>query len=175
METDSEAATPGDPRVPAVPVESAQESAAPARAEVLVSESIVMSGAATSRDGAIDEAGELLLARGAVNEEYVASMHTREASVSTYMGNFLAIPHGTNEAKGNISNSAVSIIRYPEGIDWNGNEVRFVVGIAGLNNEHLAILSSIARVFTDKELVSRLATAATREEVRDIFGKVNAS
>lgn len=102
-------------------------------------------------------------------------MHTREASVSTYMGNFLAIPHGTNEAKGNIASSAVSIIRYPEGIDWNGKEVKFVVGIAGMNNEHLAILSSIARVFTDKTQVARLENATTREEILDIFGKVNAS
>ncbi|GAA1856965.1 PTS sugar transporter subunit IIA [Paeniglutamicibacter psychrophenolicus] len=151
-----------------------QETATPAR-EVLVADSVVLTGTAASRDAAIDEAGALLLARGAVNGEYVASMHTREASVSTYMGNFLAIPHGTNEAKGNIASSAVSIIRYPEGIDWNGKEVKFVVGIAGVNNEHLAILSSIARVFTDKAQVARLETATTREEILDIFGKVNAS
>lgn len=154
--------------------EPAQEDLAPGRG-VLVAESVVLTGTAASRDAAIDEAGALLLARGAVNEEYVASMHTREASVSTYMGNFLAIPHGTNEAKGNIASSAVSIIRYPEGIDWNGKEVKFVVGIAGMNNEHLAILSSIARVFTDKTQVARLENATTREEILDIFGKVNAS
>ena len=152
----------------------AEADAAPAR-EVLVADSVVLTGTAASRDAAIDEAGALLLARGAVNAEYVASMHTREASVSTYMGNFLAIPHGTNEAKGDIASSAVSIIRYPEGIDWNGKEVKFVVGIAGVNNEHLAILSSIARVFTDKAQVARLETATTREEILDIFGKVNAS
>ncbi|RAX45962.1 PTS mannose transporter subunit IIA [Arthrobacter sp. AQ5-05] len=153
---------------------AAKHTAAPAR-EVLVADSVVLTGTAASRDAAIEEAGARLLARGAVNAEYVASMHTREASVSTYMGNFLAIPHGTNEAKGNIASSAVSIIRYPEGIDWNGKEVKFVVGIAGVNNEHLAILSSIARVFTDKTQVARLETATTREEILDIFGKVNAS
>jgi PTS system mannitol-specific IIC component len=159
----------------AKPAASEQDAAAPARPEVLASESIILSGSAATRDTAIDEAGALLLARGAVNQEYVASMHTREATVSTYMGNFLAIPHGTNEAKGNIASSAVSIIRYPEGIDWNGKEVKFVVGIAGVNNEHLAILASIARVFTDKAQVARLEAATTREEILDIFGKVNAS
>lgn len=175
MATHSEAATHGDPQDPAVPVESTPESAAPARGQILVADSVVLTGSAASRDAAIDEAGALLLGRGAVNEAYVASMHAREASVSTYMGNFLAIPHGTNEAKGHISSTAVSIICYPQGIDWNGKEVRFVVGIAGVNNEHLAILSTIARVFTDKEQVSRLEDATTREEVLDIFGKVNAS
>ncbi|WP_104111117.1 MULTISPECIES: PTS mannitol transporter subunit IICBA [unclassified Arthrobacter] len=141
---------------------------------VLARESVVLNGTATTRDGAIDEAGALLLARGAVNAAYVAAMHERETSVSTYMGNFLAIPHGTNEAKGNITSSAVSIIHYPNGIDWNGKPVKFVVGVAGINNEHLSILSSIARVFTDKAQVARLENATTVDEVLDIFGKVNA-
>ncbi len=141
---------------------------------VLAPGSVILEGTATTRDAAIDEAGALLLARGAVNAAYVASMHEREESVSTYMGNFLAIPHGTNEAKGNIASSAVSIIRYPDGIDWNGKEVKFVVGVAGVNNEHLAILSSIARVFTDKDQVARLEHAGSVDEVLDIFGKVNA-
>ncbi|MCQ9163790.1 MULTISPECIES: PTS mannitol transporter subunit IICBA [unclassified Arthrobacter] len=145
-----------------------------AGANILARESVVLQGTATSRDAAIDEAGRLLLARGAVNAAYVASMHEREESVSTYMGNFLAIPHGTNEAKGNIASSAVSIIRYPEGIDWNGKPVKFVVGVAGVNNEHLAILSSIARVFTDKDQVARLEQAGSVDDVLDIFGKVNA-
>lgn len=175
MATQSEPAAHGGPPVPSMAVEHAQETAATAPAQVLVVDSIVLTGTAASRDAAINEAGGLLLARGAVNAEYVASMHAREATVSTYMGNFLAIPHGTNGAKGNISSTAVSFIRYPEGIDWDGMEVRFVVGIAGLNNEHLAILSSVARVFTDRERVSRLETATTREEVLEIFGKVNAS
>ncbi|WP_113716321.1 PTS mannitol transporter subunit IICBA [Arthrobacter dokdonensis] len=142
--------------------------------DVLTRESVVLDGSATTRDAAIDEAGTLLLARGAVNAAYVAAMHEREESVSTYMGNFLAIPHGTNEAKGNIASSAVSIIRYPAGIDWNGKPVKFVVGVAGVNNEHLAILSSIARVFTDKEQVARLEQATSADEVLDIFGRVNA-
>jgi PTS system mannitol-specific IIC component len=91
------------------------------------------------------------------------------------MGNFLAIPHGTNAAKEFIARSAVSIVRYPEGIDWGGKQVKFVVGVAGVNNEHLAILASIARVFTDKEQVARLDEATSVEEVLDLFGKVNAS
>ena len=72
-------------------------------------------------------------------------MHEREESVSTYMGSYLAIPHGTNAAKDHIMKSAVSVIRYPNGVDWNGKEVKFVVGVAGINNEHLHILSSIAK------------------------------
>ncbi len=142
-------------------------------AGILVAESVLLSGTATTRDQAIDEAGKLLLDRGAVDAGYLDAMHEREESVSTYMGSFLAIPHGTNAAKDHIIKSAVSVIRYPEGIDWNGKEVKFVVGVAGINNEHLHILSSIAKVFTNKAQVAQLEAATTVEEVLDLFGKVN--
>jgi PTS system mannitol-specific IIC component len=142
--------------------------------EILARESVVLNGSATTRDAAIDEAGRLLLARGAVDEDYVRAMHEREQSVSTYMGSFLAIPHGTNAAKNHIRKSAVSVIRYPEGIDWNGKQVKFVVGVAGINNEHLHILSSIAKVFTNKEQVARLEAATSEDEILELFGKVNA-
>jgi len=148
--------------------------AATGTSEILARESVVLTGKATTRDAAIDEAGRLLLARGAVDEGYIAAMHEREESVSTYMGSFLAIPHGTNAAKDHIRKSAVSVIRYPEGIDWNGKEVKFVVGVAGINNEHLHILSSIAKVFTNKEQVARLEGATSEDEVLELFGKVNA-
>lgn len=141
--------------------------------EVLARESVVLTGSATTRDAAIDEAGRLLLDRGAVDEGYIAAMHEREESVSTYMGSFLAIPHGTNAAKDHIRKSAVSVIRYPEGIDWNGKQVKFVVGVAGVNNEHLHILSSIAKVFTDKAQVAQLEAATSVDEVMALFGKVN--
>lgn len=142
--------------------------------DILVADSVILSGSATSRDAAIDEAGQLLLARDAVDEGYLQAMHEREESVSTYMGSFLAIPHGTNAAKDHIRKSAVSFVRYPEGLDWNGKEVKFVVGVAGVNNEHLHILSSIAKVFTDKAQVAQLEAATSAEEILEIFRKVNA-
>ncbi|GGC81716.1 hypothetical protein GCM10011512_05570 [Tersicoccus solisilvae] len=140
---------------------------------ILAERSIVLDGSATSQAAAIEESGKLLVDSGAVTGDYVAAMHDRERSVPTYMGNFLAIPHGTNEAKGFIQRSAISFVRYPEGIDWNGKPVKFVVGIAGRNNEHLNILSSIAKVFSDKEQVARLEQAGSAREVLDIFEKVN--
>ncbi|WP_458108273.1 PTS mannitol transporter subunit IICBA [Arthrobacter sp. R3-55] len=141
---------------------------------VLLRESVILNGTAMDRDAAIDEAGKLLLDRGAVDVSYVHAMHEREESVSTYMGSFLAIPHGTNDAKEHINHSAVSIIRYPQGIDWGGKQVKFVVGVAGLNNEHLHILSSIAKIFTNKAQVAQLEEATTVDEVLELFGKVNA-
>jgi PTS system mannitol-specific IIA component len=142
--------------------------------QILEQVNVVAAGAATTKDEAIKEAGALLVAAGAVTQAYVDSMFDREASVSTYMGNFLAIPHGTNEAKESILHSALSLVRYDTPIDWNGNPVRFAVGIAGLNNEHLAILSKIAVVFSDEDEVQKLIDAGSAGEIYALLEEVNA-
>ncbi len=143
-------------------------------ATLLATDSIVLDGTAADRDGAISEAGALLLASGAVDQAYVDSMHEREKSVSTYMGNLLAIPHGTNEAKGGIHHSALSFVRYPDGIEWKGKPVKFVVGVAGAGDDHLGILANLAKVFLDKAQVARLEAATSAEEVQAVLGDVEA-
>jgi len=137
--------------------------------EVLDAGSVVLQGSATTRDAAIDEAGALLVAAGAVSEAYVAAMHERETSVSTFMGNGLAIPHGTNEAKSEIRHSAMSFTRYAEPIDWKGQPAEFVVGIAGAGDDHLTLLSQLAGVFSDVDQVERLRAAGSVEEVLGIL------
>jgi PTS system mannitol-specific IIC component len=145
---------------------------ASAAAEVLSRDSIVLGGSARTRDEAITEAGQLLLAAGAVDASYVDAMHERERSVSTHMGNGLAIPHGTNEAKGAIHRSALSFVRYDDGIDWNGKRADFVVGIAGAGDDHLALLRSLAMVFADDALVARLRAATSADEVLAVLDGV---
>lgn len=142
--------------------------------EILTRDQIVAVGRATTRDEAIREAGDLLVSTGAVTPEYVDAMAEREQTVSTYMGNYLAIPHGTNESKTSITRSAMSLVRYAEPIDWGGNEVRVVVGIAGLENEHLGILSKIAVLFSDMEQAQAMADATSVDELYRLLDSVNA-
>lgn len=139
-------------------------------AALLAPESVVLDAAGDSRDEAITRAGELLVAAEAVDPSYVAAMHAREKSVSTYMGNLLALPHGTNEAKSSIRRTAVSFVRYPDGIDWNGKQVRFVVGVAAVGNDHLKLLARIAEIFLDEAQVARLEAATSPAEVTAILG-----
>ncbi|HEX4401534.1 MAG TPA: PTS sugar transporter subunit IIA [Galbitalea sp.] len=142
--------------------------------KVLELQQINLHGTATTPAEAIDEAGRILVASGAVTAEYPRYMHDREVLVSTYMGNFLAIPHGTNEGKDTVLASALSFVRYDNPIDWGGNPVRFVVGIAGKDGGHMDVLSSIALIFSDEEEVDRLLVAETPEDVLGILGDVNA-
>jgi PTS system mannitol-specific IIC component len=149
------------------------EPAADANAEdILAVESIVLAGTARTRDGAISEAGRLLVACGAVDPSYVHAMHEREASVSTYMGNGLAIPHGTNEAKDSIRRTGISFVRYAEPIDWNGKPAEFVVGIAGAGKDHMAVLTKIAGVFLNPGEVARLREATRADEIRAVLGGI---
>lgn len=141
---------------------------------VLDQSQIVSAGSAATKEEAIREAGAILFAAGAVTDEYLAYMLEREAMTSTYMGNFLAIPHGTNEGKDTILRSALSFVRYTAPIDWDGNEVRFVVGIAGKEGGHMEILSKIAIIFSDEDGVQKLLDADSPESMLELLGDVNA-
>lgn len=132
----------------------------------------IHSGSAT-RDEAMQEAADILAAVGSVTPAYFDAMLQREASVSTYMGNELAIPHGTNETKDEILASGLSVTRYDGGVDWDGNPVTFVVGIAGRGDEHLEILSQIALLFSDEDEVAALKSVATAEELYTKLASVN--
>ena len=118
------------------------------------------------------EAADILQSAGAVTAAYYDAMLQREQTVSTYMGNELAIPHGTNETKNTILASALSVVRYDGGVDWDGEPVTFVIGIAGKGDEHLEILSQIAILFSDEDEVETLKRARTPEE---LFSLVSAA
>jgi mannitol PTS system EIIA component len=141
--------------------------------DVLTLSQIRVPGTARSKDDAIREAGEILIDADAVEPAYIDSMFERERSVSTYMGNYLAIPHGTNESKESIKRSALSVIRYDEPIDWDGNEVRFALGIAGYQGGHMDILSRIAIIFSDTDEVDKLLAARSAQEIFDLLNAVN--
>ncbi|WP_424935266.1 MULTISPECIES: PTS sugar transporter subunit IIA [Bacteria] len=132
----------------------------------------IHSGSAT-QDEALGEVAGLLGAAGAVTPAYLDAMRAREQTVSTFMGNGLAIPHGTNEAKDEILASALAVVRYDGGVDWAGDPVTFVIGIAGRDDEHLEILSRIAILFSEEDDVARLAAAATPEELLSLLSEVN--
>jgi PTS system mannitol-specific IIC component len=100
-------------------------------------------------------------------------MHERETSVSTFMGNGLAIPHGTNEAKTLIRHTAISFIRYDEPIDWKGSPATYVVGIAGAGDDHLVVLQALAGAFTDDASIAALDAAQTPDDVLAVLGDLS--
>ncbi len=139
---------------------------------ILTMENIRLNEKFESKYDAIKMAGELLLAGGYVNEHYIEEMVKREDLSTTYIGNDIAIPHGTESAKNDVLNSGISVIQVPEGVDFNGDKARVVFGIAGKDNTHLEILANIAVFCSDMDNVEKLVKAETKAEIMDLLGGI---
>ena len=137
-------------------------------------DNILLNQRVASKEEAIRLAGKLLVERGNVEPLYVEKMLEREEITSTFMGNFVAIPHGTDDAKKEVKESGISIIQVPDGVDFgSGNIVKLVFGIAGKGNEHLDILSKIAISVSEMENVEKLVAATSVESIIALFEGVN--
>jgi|TARA_B100000809_G_scaffold21562_1_gene18942 PTS system mannitol-specific IIA component len=136
---------------------------------MLKKENILMDQTAGSKEEAIEMAGRLLVQQGAVEEAYIDSMLEREKVVSTFMGNGLAIPHGTDEGKTSVIESGLSLVQVPGGVDFDGNEAKVVLGIAGKDNEHLDMLQKIAVLFSEEENAEQVINASSADEIIALF------
>lgn len=105
----------------------------------------------------IRKVGQMLADSGYVDGPYVDAMLEREKTFSTFMGNGLALPHGVEAAKKEIKASGIAVMTFREDVDWDGNPVRVVIGIAGVGEEHLEILAVIADKMLDETAAERLA------------------
>jgi PTS system mannitol-specific IIA component len=130
---------------------------------------IQLDAAAGGAEDAIRIAGQRLVDIGAVDPSYVDAMLEREQSVSTVMGEGVAIPHGTNESKGAVRRNALSFTRFPDGVDWNGKPVTIAIGIAAQGNDHGGILSKLAMILVDPEKAAELRNATEPERVLELL------
>jgi len=141
---------------------------------ILSKENILLNKSLSSKEEAIKLTGSVLVERGYVESSYIEKMLEREELTSTYMGNFVAIPHGTEDSKQFVKQSGISFVQVPEGVDFGGgNKVKLLIGIAGKNDEHLSILSNIAIVCSEEENIEKLISAKSPEEILEIFEGVN--
>lgn len=123
-----------------------------------------------SKYDAIERAGNFLFKNGYVEKEYIEGMQARERDITSYIGNGIAIPHGMPEYKEFIAKSGIVVLQYPDGVDFGGgNTAYMVIGIAGKNDEHIEILSSIAMVCQYQENVDKLRSAQTKKEIISIL------
>ncbi len=135
----------------------------------LTAESVRLGGTARDRADAIDQCGALLVELGAVEPGYVPAMHEREASIPTFVGEGVAIPHGTDASRALVKRTALAVIQFPEGVDWGGPTVHVAIGIAASGEEHLKVLSSLAGVLTDPERAARLRSATGVDDVLELL------
>lgn len=130
---------------------------------LLYQENVRVGCKADTKENVICTVGQMLVDTGYVNQSYVDAMVKREESFSTFMGNELALPHGIEEAKKEIKASGIAVMVFPEGTDWDGEIVKVVVGIAGVGEEHLQILSTIAEQVLEEDAIERLTKGSAAE------------
>jgi len=138
-------------------------------ADLLAESSILLDASATGVDDAIAQAGALLLAAGAVDADYTALMLEREGTVSTYVGEGVAVPHGTLAAKEAVAHNALVLLRFADPIDWNGNDVYVVIGLAARGRGHIGLLSRLAGLLLEPERAKALRGATSTDEVYAVF------
>lgn len=122
-----------------------------------------------SKEAAIRYCGEVLVEAGCVNPAYIPAMIERDQDVSVYMGNFIAIPHGTDAAKKEVKKTGVTIVQVPRGVNFGTESdpkiATVLFGIAGIGNEHLELIQKISIFCADVDNVVRLADAPSAEEI----------
>lgn len=134
-------------------------------AGLLSREAIRLDARATGRDHAVRLCGQVLVDIGAVEPGYIDAMLERERSISTYLGEGVAIPHGTSEGRDLIHRDALAVVRFPDGADWNGNEVTVCIAIAARGGGHMEILAELAEILMDPDRARALREAAEPEQV----------
>lgn len=138
---------------------------------VLQKKNILLGQKSVEKTEAIKMAGRLLADSGYVTEEYIDAMIQRENDLSTYIGNGIAIPHGVASGRMQIRKTGISILQFPHEVDFGEGLAYLVVGIAGVGNEHLAILSNLASIMEEDEIAEGLKTTQDLEYVYTLFTK----
>jgi len=133
---------------------------------IVSQETIQLSAQARDKQDAIRQAGELLVRGGCVEPPYVLGMLAREQTMSTYLGNGVAIPHGQHEDLGLVRRTGISVLQIPAGVEWEPGELAYLVfGIAASGDEHVGVLANLAEIIEDPDQATRFAQTTDPLEI----------
>ena len=139
--------------------------------EILKKSAITVSQELSSKEEATKLAGRLLKDTGSIQEEYIDSMlyKLENEGFATYIGNGVAIPHGMEDGKKYINETAISIIQSHKGVDWNGETAHIIVGIAAKDDEHIDVLSKLADLIEDPEEAKKIWVIDSIDQIYELF------
>jgi len=134
------------------------------QAPLLAREAVVIGLPSVDQIDAIRFVGAILVERGHVTEQYIDAMVEREERVPTYLGNGVALPHGTFESGDLIKSTGIVVAQYPHGIDWAGNGMaRIVIGLAADGDDHAQAMAQIADALRDEEVAEELGVTTDHQ------------
>ncbi|WP_105624000.1 fused PTS fructose transporter subunit IIA/HPr protein [Cronobacter malonaticus] len=125
---------------------------------------------AGDKEAAIRQVADALVKAGNVSAGYVDGMLAREQQTSTFLGNGIAIPHGTTDTRDQVLKTGVQVFQFSQGVAWGDDQVAYVaIGIAARSDEHLGLLRQLTHVLSDDAIAEQLKTATTAEELRALL------
>ena len=125
---------------------------------------------AADKQQAIEMAASALVQADNVENGYLQGMLAREQQTSTFLGNGIAIPHGTLDTRSMVKKTGVQVFQFPQGIEWGeGNIAYVVIGIAARSDEHLSLLRQLTHVLSDEDTAAKLAKITDVAEFREIL------
>jgi phosphocarrier protein FPr len=136
----------------------------------LTSKDITLNQQVGNKTDAIKNIAHALNQQGYVGQEYQKGMLNREEQGSTYLGNGIAIPHGTTDTRDAVLKTGVAIHHFPQGVEWGqGNTVYLAIGIAAKSDEHLEILKQLTHVLSNEGVEETLAACTTEQQIVDVL------
>ena len=125
---------------------------------------------AANKQQAIEMAASALVQADNVENGYLQGILAREQQTSTFLGNGIAIPHGTLDTRSMVKKTGVQVFQFPQGIEWGeGNIAYVVIGIAARSDEHLSLLRQLTHVLSDEDTAAKLAKITDVAEFRAIL------
>ena len=138
----------------------------------LTEKDIFLGLTAQNKEEAIRFAGQKLVDNGYVKPVYIEAMLERERLTSTYLGESIAVPHGTIEAKESVINTGIVFCQYPAGVEFGeeaDDKAKIVIGIAARNNEHLDVIAKLTNALDDPNIIGKLSSTTHFDEVLAIL------
>ncbi|CAG8999286.1 MAG: Multiphosphoryl transfer protein [Candidatus Celerinatantimonas neptuna] len=133
-------------------------------------DNITLGANAADKPEAIRLVAGKLAEAGFVKSGYVDGMLAREQQSSTFLGNGIAIPHGTTDTRDQVEKTGLQLVQFPQGVNWgDGNTVYLAIGIAAQSDEHLTILRQLTRVLDQEGLSGKLQKISDAKEIVDLL------
>ncbi|MEB3795070.1 MULTISPECIES: phosphoenolpyruvate--protein phosphotransferase [Acinetobacter] len=106
---------------------------------------------------------------GLVTPEYITGLINREQQSATYLGQGIAIPHGTPQSREYILKTGIRLAHFPEGVIWDGeNKIYLAVVIAAKSDEHLQVLQILTRALMH-DVSEQVKNASKPEQIIELL------
>lgn len=136
----------------------------------LTAKDVRMNMHAADKQAALAVLARVLVEDGLTTEGYLQGLQDREAQSATYLGQGIAIPHGTPDARICIKQTGVRLVHFADGVVWNddGDKVYLAAVIAAKSDEHLQVLKQLTKVLSH-DVSDKVKNAKTADDVLAII------